>query len=248
MAGAKFNLIGGNIGSLQLEKGGKPLSEENYSEIVTSTEPVAIWNDVINIRDIATPDTFTLKEADVGENNTDMFVGFTEPIKITINKNNNYNVESIGLAVGDKEATEQNGKLVFNKSIHNQKVKAMLSFDESTNTLILEVENPEKYGSFDFNLVKYIKGTTTPLDGAGFKIKIVNKETNEFVRDGEGNAIDGTKEIFVENGKILIENINIAKAGITYEVTIEETTVPEGYLGLDLQLFQRQMLMEKHIV
>ena len=233
VAGAKFNLIGGNIGSLQLEKGGKPLSEENYSEIVTSTEPVAIWNDVINIRDIATPDTFTLKEADVGENNTDMFVGFTEPIKITINKNNNYNVESIGLAVGDKEATEQNGKLVFNKSIHNQKVKAMLSFDKSTNTLILEVENPEKYGSFDFNLVKYIKGTTTPLDGAGFKIKIVNKETNEFVRDGEGNAIDGTKEIFVENGKILIENINIAKAGITYEVTIEETTVPEGYLGLD---------------
>lgn len=82
---------------------------------------MAIWNDVINIRDIATPDTFTLKEADVGENNTDMFVGFTEPIKITINKNNNYNVESIGLAVGDKEATEQNGKLVFNKSIHNQK-------------------------------------------------------------------------------------------------------------------------------
>ena len=233
VAGAKFNLIGGNIGSLQLEKGGKPLSEENYSEIVTSTEPVAIWNDVINIRDIATPDTFTLKEADVGENNTDMFVGFTEPIKITINKNNNYNVESIGLAVGDKEATEQNGKLVFNKSIHNQKVKAMLSFDKSTNTLILEVENPEKYGSFDFNLVKYIKGTTTPLDGAGFKIKIVNKETNEFVRDGEGNAIDGTKEIFVENGKILIENINIAKVGITYEVTIEETTVPEGYLGLD---------------
>ena len=233
VAGAKFNLIGGNIGSLQLEKGGKPLSEENYSEIVTSTEPVAIWNDVINIRDIATPDTFTLKEADVGENNTDMFVGFTEPIKITINKNNNYNVESIGLAVGDKEATEQNGKLVFNKSIHNQKVKAMLSFDKSTNTLILEVENPEKYGSFDFNLVKYIKGTTTPLDGAGFKIKIVNKETNEFVRDGEGNAIDGTKEIFVENGKILIENINIAKAGITYEVTIEETTVPDGYIGLD---------------
>ena len=233
VAGAKFNLIGGNIGSLQLEKGGKPLSEENYSEIVTSTEPVAIWNDVINIRDIATPDTFTLKEADVGENNTDMFVGFTEPIKITINKNNNYNVESIGLAVGDKEATEQNGKLVFNKSIHNQKVKAMLSFDKSTNTLILEVENPEKYGSFDFNLVKYIKGTTTPLDGAGFKIKIVNKETNEFVRDGEGNAIDGTKEIFVENGKILIENINIPKAGITYEVTIEETTVPDGYIGLD---------------
>ena len=233
VAGAKFNLIGGNIGSLQLEKGGKPLSEENYSEIVTSTEPVAIWNDVINIRDIATPDTFTLKEADVGENNTDMFVGFTEPIKITINKNNNYNVESIGLAVGDKEATEQNGELVFNKSIHNQKVKAMLSFDKSTNTVILEVENPEKYGSFDFNLVKYIKGTTTPLDGAGFKIKIVNKETNEFVRDGEGNAIDGTKEIFVENGKILIENINIAKAGITYEVTIEETTVPDGYIGLD---------------
>ena len=233
VAGAKFNLIGGNIGSLQLEKGGKPLSEENYSEIVTSTEPVAIWNDVINIRDIATPDTFTLKEADVGKNNTDMFVGFTEPIKITINKNNNYNVESIGLAVGDKEATEQNGKLVFNKLIHNQKVKAMLSFDKSTNTVILEVENPEKYGSFDFNLVKYIKGTTTPLDGAGFKIKIVNKETNEFVRDGEGNAIDGTKEIFVENGKILIENINIAKAGITYEVTIEETKVPDGYIGLD---------------
>ena len=231
--GAKFNLIGGNIGNLQLEKDGEQLSEENYSEIVTSTKPVAIWDDVINIRDIAKPDTFTLKEVGVGDNNTDMFVGFTEPIKITINKNNNYNVERIGLTVGDNEATEQNGKLVFNKTIDNQKIEARLSLNKDTNTITLEVENPEKHGSFNFNLVKYIKGTTTPLNGAGFKIKIVNTDTNTCVQDSNGNDIDGTKEIFVENGQISIDNINIAKAGITYEITIEESTVPEGYIGLD---------------
>lgn len=233
VAGAKFHLIGGNIGNGQLGRGTENLSETNYSEIITATTPVSIWNDTIAIKDVAIADTYTLKEVDVGADNTDMFLGFTEQIKITVNKNSDYNVESVGLTVGGKEATEKNGKLVFSKSIHNQAVKATLSLDKSTNTITLEVENPEKYGSFDFNLVKYIKGTETPLDGAGFKISILNKGTNEFVKDGEGNAIDGTKEIFVEEGKILIENINIAKAGITYEIKIEETTIPEGYLGLD---------------
>ena len=234
VAGAKFNIIGGNIGNNQLMQNNAPLSEDNYSQIITKTEPVAIWQESVNIRDIDTPDTYTLKEVDVGEDNTDMFVGFTEPIKITLNKNSSYNIESIGLTVGTEEAKkDSNGNLIFEKTIDNQTVEARLSLDKNTNTVILEVENPEKHGSFNFNLVKYIKGTTTPLNGAGFKIKIVNTDTNTCVQDSNGNDIDGTKEIFVENGQISIDNINIAKAGITYEITIEESTVPEGYIGLD---------------
>ena len=156
VAGTKFHLIGGNIGNSRLEHGTENLSETNYSEIITETTPVPIWSDTIAIKDVAIPDTYTLKEVDVGESNTDMFLGFTEQIKITVNKNDNYNVESVGLTVGGKEATEENGKLVFSKTIHNQTVRVTLSLDKSTKTIILEVENPVKYGSFDFNLVKYI--------------------------------------------------------------------------------------------
>ena len=162
-----------------------PLSENNYSQIITETKPVAIWQESVNISDIDTPDTYTLKEVDVGDN-TDMFVGFTEPIKITLNKNSSYNIESIGLTVGTEEAKkDSNGNLIFEKTIDNQTVEARLSLDKNTNTVILEVENPEKHGSFNLNLVKYIKGTTTPLNGAGFKIKI--ESDKKAVEDINGN-------------------------------------------------------------
>ena len=235
VAGAKFNIIGGNIGNTEFTQNNAPLSENNYSQIITKTEPVAIWQESVKIRDIDIPDTYTLKEVDVGENNTDMFVGFTEPIKITINKNSSYNIESIGLTVGGKEATKDgNENLVFDKTIDNQTIEARLSLDKHTNTIILEVENPEKHGSFNLNLVKYIKGTQKTLTGAKFKIKIVNKDTKSCVQDSNGNSINGEKPYEVNNeGKITISGINIDKENVTYGVTITESTVPEGYLGLD---------------
>ena len=88
-------------------------------------------------------------------------------------------------------------------------------------------------GKFNLNLVKYIKNTTEPLTGAGFKIKIENKATKKAVVDSNIVAIDGTKEYKVDsNGKINISGINIDAEGITYVVTITETTVPEGYTGI----------------
>ena len=94
------------------------------------------------------------------------------------------------------------------------------------------IKNPEK-GKFDLNLVKYIKGTQKTLTGAKFKIKIVNKDTKSCVQDSNGNSINGEKPYEVNNeGKITISGINIDKENVTYGVTITESTVPEGYIGI----------------
>ena len=95
------------------------------------------------------------------------------------------------------------------------------------------IYNTPKLGSFDFNLVKYIKGQEKTLTGAGFKIKIANKQTNQTVSTKDGVVLDGTKEYLVDkDGKISIPGIIIEKDQITYTVTITETTVPQKYIGL----------------
>ena len=95
------------------------------------------------------------------------------------------------------------------------------------------IYNTPKSGSFDFNLVKYIKGQEKTLTGAGFKIKIANKQTNQTVSTKDGVVLDGTKEYLVDkDGKISIPGIIIEKDQITYTVTITETTVPQKYIGL----------------
>lgn len=242
VAGAKFHLIGGNLGNQNLQKivngTAVDLSRENYDEIITNTTPVKIKGDEngIAIRDVNTPDNFKLIEADVGENNSDMYLGFDEEIKVTINKNSDYKLESVDLSINDKKitTTDLNGNITYSKYIDGQTIKVILKVDKSNNTITLEVENPVKEGMFNFDLVKYIKGTSTKLPDAGFKIKIINKENGNAVSDLDGNIIDGTKEYVTDNeGKISIEGINIEKDGITYEITISESKTPDGYIGLN---------------
>ena len=241
VAGAKFHLIGGNIGSGTFSKvvdghPTGPLSRENYEEITTGTTPVDIrYKDGANIDYIDIPDNYKLIEADVGTDNDDMYIGFDEEIQITVNKNEDYQVASVELSINGNKVTEKDssGNFIYKKTVNGDTIKLILSLDKKTNTILLEVENPVKKGNFNFNLVKYKKGTTEKLSGAGFKVNILNTETNKSVADSKGNLIDGTKEYFVNNdGTLTFNEININKAGVTYKVTIEESTVPDGYIGL----------------
>ena len=241
VAGAKFHLIGGNIGSVTFSRvvdghPTGPLSRENYEEITTGTTPVDIrYKDGANIDYIDIPDNYKLIEADVGTDNDDMYIGFDEEIQITVNKNEDYQVASVELSINGNKVTEKDssGNFIYKKTVNGDTIKLILSLDKKTNTILLEVENPVKKGNFNFNLVKYKKGTTEKLSGAGFKVNILNTETNKSVADSKGNLIDGTKEYFVNNdGTLTFNEININKAGVTYKVTIEESTVPDGYIGL----------------
>ena len=241
VAGAKFHLIGGNIGSVTFSRvvdghPTGPLSRENYEEITTGTTPVDIrYKDGANIDYIDTPDNYKLIEADVGADNDDMYIGFNEEIQITVNKNENYQVASVELSINGNKVTEKDssGNFIYKKTVNGDTIKLILSLDKKTNTILLEVENPVKKGNFNFNLVKYKKGTTEKLSGAGFKVNILNTETNKSVADSKGNLIDGTKEYFVNSdGTLTFNGININKAGVTYKVTVEESTVPDGYIGL----------------
>ena len=147
-----------------------------------------------------------------------MYIGFNEEIQITVNKNENYQVASVELSINGNKVTEKDssGNFIYKKTVNGDTIKLILSLDKKTNTILLEVENPVKKGNFNFNLVKYKKGTTEKLSGAGFKVNILNTETNKSVADSKGNLIDGTKEYFVNSdGTLTFNGININKAGVT---------------------------------
>ena len=103
-------------------------------------------------------------------------------------------------------------------------------------TISLNVPDEEKKGSFKFKLVKYIKGTETPLTGAKFTVAIsdINNSAN-YLKDKNGNKVDGSTPIEVNgSGVIQINDIVIPHGGNQqYKVTINETTTPSGYIGVD---------------
>ena len=79
-------------------------------------------------------------------------------------------------------------------------------------------------GSFKLDVVKYIKGTTKKLGGAGFKV-VVNNGTKDIYKS--------TKDEYTKDDGILeIKNLPIEKENITYKITITETVEPKGYIGL----------------
>ena len=96
------------------------------------------------------------------------------------------------------------------------------------NSINVTYYNTPKNGTFDFSLVKYQAGTTNPLEGAEFKVKIY---------DENNNLLKGLKEDQVyttdKNGVITpaITGLEIDAAGKEYTVEIEETKAPDGYIG-----------------
>ena len=189
---------------------------------------------------VTNPDIYTLREVDLGVNKG-YYIGIGKDIKLTVNKKSETSsdgskitnkVSGISLEIeGAKEVVNDGKKSTATVEINGEKVK--VEAELSGGTITVTVYNPQRKGAFSLNLIKYKKGSEERLSGAGFTVKIQNKDTGEILKDSTGAQLNGNKQYFVDsNGNLKISGINIAKAGITYEVTITEKTVPNGYLGL----------------
>ena len=200
---------------------------------------VTIETDTIDVSD-----EYTIKEDSVSESSA-YYVGLDKEIKLIIHKQSNAkenedetiitnSIESIEMIIEGESVTEiEAGRKYVAKIIKdNQELEIVAELQG--NTITLTIENPHKNGTFSLDLNKYIKGTNLEktLSGAGFKVSI--KADGEALVDGDGNKLDGTHEYFVNSqGHLTISGLNISKAGISYAVEIEESTVPDGYIGID---------------
>ena len=222
-------------------------SQENLGNLTAtdSTGRALVGDTVVIDKDhVTTNDEYIIKEESVPADSV-YYVGLTKKIKLTVSKQSVKSddktkwinsVTGINMTIEGETVTE----VVAGKKYTATVVKDGQSLDvtaelvEDNGQLIkLTVENPHKVGKFPLHLVKTIKGTNPirALANAGFKISI--KKGNEYVTDKNGRAIDGTYEYKTDGqGNILIEDINITRPGETYDVEIEETTVPAGYIGI----------------
>ena len=194
----------------------------------------------INKDYIGTQDEYILREENIGSN-TGYYIGIKNDIKLIVSKTSETSsdgskitnkVSGISLEIeGAKEVVNDGKKSTATVEINGEKVK--VEAELSGGTITVTVYNPQRKGAFSLNLIKYKKGSEERLSGAGFTVKIQNKDTGEILKDSTGAQLNGNKQYFVDsNGNLKISGINIANAGITYEVTITEKTVPNGYLGL----------------
>ena len=90
------------------------------------------------------------------------------------------------------------------------------------------VKNHPKPGKFKLNLTKYLEGISDiTIKDAGFTVSILDEKKKELVEDP-------TKVYMTEeDGSFEIEDLVIEEDGKTYTVTVTETKVPEGYIGLE---------------
>ena len=177
----------------------------------------------INEDNVDTPDTYTITEVKLPTNSN--LVKLSESVEFVVNKkfdadSNTYYVDSATFKDGttQKQVSLQNGK------------KATVSIAVKDNIVTVTVPNEMK-GSFEFNLIKYIKGTTTPLAGAKFDITI---------NDGSKDIYKNTASLITDSkGKITIpsDKLNIESVGKTYRITINETEAPTGYTPIGIVTF-----------
>lgn len=215
---------------------------KSIGEIVTNDKSAVQIGDVVTINKdyIGTQDEYILREENIGSN-TGYYIGIKNDIKLIVSKTSETSsdgskitnkVSGISLEIeGAKEVVNDGKKSTATVEINGEKVK--VEAELSGGTITVTVYNPQRKGAFSLNLIKYKKGSEERLSGAGFTVKIQNKDTGEILKDSTGAQLNGNKQYFVDsNGNLKISGINIANAGITYEVTITEKTVPNGYLGL----------------
>ena len=220
---------------------------KSIGEIVTNDKSAVQIGDIVTINKdyIRTQDEYILKEKDIGSN-TGYYIGIKNNIKLIVSKTSETSadgskitnkVSGISLEIeGAKEVVNDGKKSTATVEINGEKVK--VEAELSGGTITVTVYNPQRKGAFSLNLIKYKKGSEERLSGAGFTVKIQNKDTGEILKDSTGAQLNGNKQYFVDsNGNLKISGINIAKAGITYEVTITEKTVPNGYLGLPKSIY-----------
>ena len=162
-----------------------------------------------------------------------------ESIQVQLNKNGSkYEAEGVTNPVTLNEA---NGwKYTWSNLIKNENGKAIdytiaeigdvrgytTAYDTTSKAHTTIITNT--HSSFSLNIVKYVKGLSIPLSGAGFKVSI---------KDESGKELANTSKVYITgaNGKLTepITGLTIDAEGKTYTVTITETQVPEGYEGIE---------------
>ena len=220
---------------------------KSIGKIVTNDKSAVQIGDVVTINKnyIGTQDEYILREKNIGSN-IGYYIGIKNDIKLIVSKTSETSsdgskitnkVSEISLEIeGAKEVVNDGKKSTATVEINGEKVK--VEAELSGGTITVTVYNPQRKGAFSLNLIKYKKGSEERLSGAGFTVKIQNKDTGEILKDSTGAQLNGNKQYFVDsNGNLKISGINIAKAGITYEVTITEKTVPNGYLELSGSIY-----------
>ena len=217
------------------------LTETDSTGRTVIGEKVTIDKDKVN-----TADEYTIHEVSIPET-SEYYVGLEKDIKLTVSKQSVKSedkkkwlnsVTGINMSIEGTTVTEvvagKKYTAIVTKDGQELEVTAELLEDEEGGQYIkLTVEDPHKVGDFKLNIIKTIKGTNPekPLSGTGFKVSI--KNGNEALVDGNGKVLDGTNEFFVnDKGELVLEDLNIKKPGLTYDVEIEESTVPTGYIGI----------------
>ena len=209
--------------------------------ITDATNTVNIGN-VVNITkdQLNTPDVYTIKEINVGEN-VRYPIGVAQDIKLNITKamkngedgySRIYYVSKIELTLDGANVTNESDTKSIAKVIteDNQEISVVAELDTTTNTITLTVENPVINGEFNLNLTKLRKNETNPIKGVVFDIKISDKNGNSLKND-QNEAISG-KYTTNDEGKIpTINKIQIISRDDIY-VTIHEDAPPEGYYPL----------------
>ena len=202
---------------------------------------VVIANDKVSETDI---DVYNITEVSVPAT-SEYYVGLNKNIKLSIAKQATESQDGTHVVNSVKSITmEITGETV--NRVSDTKSTATVTVDGQElvmtvelvdNTITLTMQNPHKTGSFDLDIIKLLKGSNPKqyLTGAGFKVSV--KVGDEYVKDGNGDTLDGTHEYFVgtqgdNKGKLFIEDIAIKKAGTEYSFEIEESTVPTGYIGI----------------
>ncbi len=98
--------------------------------------------------------------------------------------------------------------------------------------LALTLANPKTEGSFNIKLRKRKSvdededGENDPLPGARFAVSVQRNE------DGRTSTIYSGSALTNGNGNATFSGINIKGADERYTVTLSETTVPDGYVGM----------------
>lgn len=177
----------------------------------------------INEDNVNIPDSYTITEVKLPTNSH--LVKLAESVEFVVNKkfdadSNIYYVDSATFKDGttQKQVSLQNGK------------KATVSIVAKDNIVTVTVPNEMK-GNFEFNLIKYIKGTTTPLAGAKFDVTI-NDGNKDIYKNSTSLITDSKGKITIPSDKLNIESV-----GKTYRITINETEAPTGYTPIGIVTF-----------
>ena len=103
-----------------------------------------------------------------------------------------------------------------------------------TNEVNVTVPNTKiPTGNFTLNIKKIDSENDEFIAGAGFKVKVEEKETGKTVVDSEKKELNGEETYYVNDtdGTLTFSYIDLRDT--TYVVTINEDVVPKGYIGID---------------